>query len=95
MRAEGDGFCVGESNEQRAGKAGTGSSGDGLEIVEGDVRAAQSFADDRNYRAKVFAGSKFGDDAAIFAVNFELACDDRGQNFGFAGENSGCGFIAG
>jgi hypothetical protein len=92
---EGDRLCISEPDEQRTGKAGAGSRGHGLKIVESNASLAQSFADYRNDSAQVFAGSKFGNDAAIFAVDLELAGDNGGQNFGFTRENSGCGFIAG
>jgi len=43
---EGEGFGVGDADEQCSGQAGTGGDGDGVEIGEGDVGLGQRGADD-------------------------------------------------
>ena len=92
---EGESFAVGEANEQGADEARALSDGDGVEIVQGDVRLVDGFADDWDDLAEMFAGGKFGDDPAVFAVNFDLGRDHAGEDAFAVGDDGGGGFVAG
>ena len=55
----------------------------------------QRRADNGNDIAQVFAGGEFRDDAAVFAMNFDLGGDDAGEHAFATSDDRGRGFIAG
>ena len=82
VEAEGEGFGVGDANEQCASEAWACGDSDGIEVGEGDWMSRRSagaghcFADDRDNVAEMFAGGKFGNHAAVVCVEGHLRGDD-------------------
>ena len=82
IEAEGEGFGVGDADQQCASEAGAFGDGNGVEVGEGDWIAGRSasarhgFADDGNDVAEVLAGGEFRDDAAVVCVERHLRGDD-------------------
>ena len=54
--AVGEGFGVGDADEEGSGETGTFGHGDGVEVGEGEVGAGEGFADDEDDVAEVLAG---------------------------------------
>jgi len=92
---EGDGFGVGEADEESARESGARCGGDGAEIGPGSAGTFEGFADHRDDCAEMFAGGEFGDDAAVSGVEFELAGDDVREDARTVFEDGGGGFVAG
>jgi poly(A) polymerase len=95
VEAEAEGFCVGDSDEERAGEAGAFGYGDGIEVGEGYSSARHSFADYGDDVAEVFAGGEFGDDSAVVGVEGHLGCDYVGERGASGADHGGCGLVAG
>ena len=100
VEAEGEGFGVGDADEQCAGEAGAFGDGDGVEVGEGDGWPAarwrgHGFADDGDDVAEVLAGGEFGDDAAVVGVERHLRGDDVGEGGGAGADDGGGGLVAG
>lgn len=68
-------FGIGDADEQRSGKARAGGDGDGVEVVEGDLRLFDRRAHDRDDGAEMFAAGKFRDHPAVSRVSGDLRCD--------------------
>jgi hypothetical protein len=95
IEAEGESLCIGDADEERAGEAWTFGDGDGVEICKGYVSARHCLANDWDNVAKVFAGGKFGDDAAVVGVERHLRGNDVGEGFAACADDSGGGLVAG
>ena len=91
---EGQGFGVGDADEQGAGEAWTGGYGDGVEVGEGDAGLGERGADDRDDGAEMLAGGQFGDDSAISGVGGDLRGDNRAERVGPALDDGGGGLVA-
>lgn len=92
---EGQGFGVGDADEEGTGEAGTGGDSDGVEVVEGDVGLGEGGADDGDDSAEVFAAGEFRDDSAIAGVGGDLGSDGGGEGAGTALDDGGGGLVAG
>ena len=92
---EGEGFGVGDANEERSGEAGTAGDGDGVEVGEGDVGLGQGGAHDGDDGAEMLAAGQLGDDSAIAGVGGDLGGDDRGEDASAALDDGSGGLVAG
>lgn len=88
------GLGIGKAHEQTADQAGTLGDGNGGEVFEAGLRLIQSFADDRDDGAHMFAAGQFGYDATVALVNFELGGYARRKDFRAIFDDRGGGFIA-
>ena len=92
---KGEGFGVGDANEERSGEAGTAGDGDGVEVGEGDVGLGQGGAHDGDDGAEMLAAGQLGDDSAIAGVGGDLGGDDRGEDASAALDHGRGGLVAG
>ncbi len=96
VEAEGEGFGVGDADEEGAGEAGAVGDGDGVEVAAvGDAGSAHGGADDGDDVAEVLAGGEFGDDAAVVGVDGDLRGDDVREDFAAGADDGGGGLVAG
>jgi poly(A) polymerase len=101
VEAEGEGFSVGDADQQCTGQARAFGDGDCVEIGEGDwmsgrrAGAGHRFANDRNDVAQVFARGELGDDTAVVRMQRHLRGDDVRERSGAGADDSGCGLVAG
>ena len=70
--SEGEGFGVGDTDEECARETGTAGDGDGVEVIKGDVGLGQGGANNGNDGAEMLAGGQLGDDAAVTGVGGDL-----------------------
>jgi poly(A) polymerase len=91
---EGQGFGVGDADEQSAGEAGAFSDGNGVQVGELDAGAGDGFADDGDNVAQVLARGEFGDDAAVDRMHRHLRGDDVGERLRARAHDGGRGFVA-
>ena len=61
-----------ETDEQRRGQARALRGGDSIQLARGDSCFGQCGGGHREEVAQMFAGGQFGNDAAIFRVEFDL-----------------------
>jgi hypothetical protein len=93
LAGEAECFGVGDADEQRTDKSGTGSDGDSGKIRKRDSRLLERPVDNRADGAQVFPRGELGNDPAIFCVNVELGGDDARTNLPALFDNSGGGFV--
>ena len=91
---EGEGFGVGDADEQCTGEAGTGGDGDGVEIGEGHAGFSERGADDRNDGAKMLATGELRNHAAVAGVGSNLRGNDGRKRARSALDNGRGGFVA-
>ena len=82
-----------QADEQRARQAGALGGGDGVEVGGREAGLAEDFARDGQEVAEMFAGGKFGNDAAVFGVHGGLGGNDVGED-GAVADDRGAGFVA-
>ena len=90
---ERESFGIGDADQQRTDQTGTFRDGDCGQIVERGVGLLECLADHGNDGAQVFAGSKFGNHAAVFAVRRKLGGDYRGENNAAVFDHGSRGFV--
>lgn len=101
IEAVGEGFGVGDADEERSCEAGTFGDGDGVEVGECDwmsgcgAGAGEGFADDEDDIAEVLAGGEFGDYSAVVGVEGHLGGDDVGERVAAGADDGGGGLVAG
>ena len=93
--AKGEGLGVGDADEQGAGETGASGDSDGVEILEVDAGLGDGGAGDGDDVAEVLAGGKLGDDAAVGAVEGDLAGDHARKGFGAVAHDGGGGLVTG
>ena len=92
---EGEGFGVGDADEEGSSKARTAGDGNGVEAGKGDAGIRQRGADDGNDGAEMLAGGQFWNDSAITGVGGDLGGNDGAEGASTALDDGGGGLVAG
>jgi hypothetical protein len=83
-----------EPDEQGDAQSRPLRGGDGIKLRYGNSGIAQRGFGDGNQVPQMFARGKFGHNAAVFGMEFDLRGDGVGQDFSVT-HDGGAGFVAG
>jgi len=91
----GEGFCGGGADEEGADESGTVGDGDGMDVVEGEVRVGECGGEDGDEGFEMGATGDFGDDATETGVKGFGRGDGGGALVDAIGDDGGGGLVAG
>ena len=87
-------FAIRDAYQQRSHQPGTACDSNRLQSLQCDSSLFQRFAHHRHNLSQMLARGKLRHNAAIFAVNRDLRCDDAGKNGIAVGNDRGGSLIA-
>ena len=82
------------ANEQAAEESGAGGDGNAVDVVPSDLGFGKRFMHDRQYDLDVASGGYLGYDAAVLAVDINLAGHDVAKRVTAVLHHAGGGFVA-
>ena len=94
-RGECQGFAVGDTDQQSAGKSGAGGDGDRVQIGKRHASLGQRRPDHGNDGAQVLAAGQFGDDATVARVGCDLRGHHGAERATAALDDGCCGLVTG
>lgn len=94
----GEAFGISEADEKGGREAGAAGGGEGGDVIESDARVIERLLNEGSDTLGVVATGDLGDDSAVFAMDFDLGRNERGEKLGscsLTANDGDRGFIAG